>query len=125
MVVRIRFQQGRPRQHTPGKNRHVAAAVGALLTPAALMAYVLGFWRLAADMGVAGEFGITGLFSHWQVWMLTGALLQGVSRGLSRYGRGGDLPAARTLMFRLFPARDFSEPELRVRPQKISTRLTH
>jgi hypothetical protein len=117
MVVRIRFQRGRPLQRTPGKNRHVADAIGALLTPAALMAYVLGFWRLASDMGVAGEFGINGLFSHWQVWMLTGVLLQGVSRGLLRYGRGGDLPAPRTLMFRLFPVRH--------RVQKISTRSTH
>jgi hypothetical protein len=110
MVVRIRFQRGRPLQRVSGKNRHVAGAVGALLTPAALMAYVLGFWRLGSDMGVAGEFGIRGLFSHWQVWMLTGVLLQAVSRGLSRYGRGGDLPAPRTLMFRLFPARDRAEP---------------
>jgi hypothetical protein len=120
MTLRIRFQQGRPFQRTPGKNRHVAAAVGALLTPAALMAYVLGFWRLAADMGIAGEFGITGLFSHWQVWMLTGVLLQGLSRGLSRYGRGGDLPAPRMLMFRLFPARD--QEDQRIRVQKIPIR---
>jgi hypothetical protein len=106
MVVRIRLQRGRPRLRKPGKNRHVAFAFGALLTPAALMAYVLGFWRLASDIGAAGEFGITGVFSHWQIWMVLGALLQVAAYVLNRYGRGGDLKVPRFLMFRMMTERE-------------------
>lgn len=104
MVVRIKLPQGRPLSRKPGKNRRVAFAIGALLTPAALMAWVLGFWRLAADIGVAGEFGITGVLSHWQIWMILGALLQGAGAVLNRYGRGGELHGPRVLMFHVFPA---------------------
>jgi hypothetical protein len=104
MVIRIRLQRGRPRSNQPGKNRHVAFAFGALLTPAALMAYVLGFWRLASDIGAAGEFGITGVFSHWQIWILLGVLLQGAGYILNRYGRGGNLRVPRILSFHTFPA---------------------
>ena len=89
MVVRIKFPLGKPRSRKSGKNRHVAFALGALLMPAALMAWVLGFWRLASDIGVAGEFGITGFLSHWQVWMILGAVLQTAGYVLNRYGRGG------------------------------------
>lgn len=113
MVVRIKLPRGRPLLHRSGKNRHIAFAIGALLVPAALMAWVLGFWRLAADMGVAGEFGITGVWSHWQIWMVLGAFLQGASHILNRYGRGGDLKKPREFMFFLFPGarRTSSETE--------------
>jgi hypothetical protein len=87
MVVRIRFGRGRPVLPTKGKNRRVALALSALMTPAAVMASVLGLWRLTADMKLTGEFGIaTGLFSHWQVWMVFAALLQGGAWILNRYG---------------------------------------
>jgi hypothetical protein len=109
MVVRIKLPRGRPLLRRSGKNRHIAFAVGALLTPAALMAWVLGFWRLAADIGVAGEFGITGVWSHWQIWMVSAAFLQGVSHILNRYGRGGDLKKPREIMFHLFPAARYEE----------------
>jgi hypothetical protein len=69
----------------------ILAAFGALLTPAAVMASVLGLWRLAADMKWTGEFGIsTGLFSHWQVWFGSAAILQWVAWTLNRYGRDHD-----------------------------------
>ena len=58
MVVRIRLRKGPPVTRKRGKNRHLALACGALLIPASLMAYVLGFWRLASDMGMAREFAI-------------------------------------------------------------------
>src|SRR5690349_22883976 len=91
MLVRIRFDRGRPVQQGKGKNRKLALAMGALLTPAAVMASVLGLWRLAADMKWTGEFGISsGLFSHWQVWMASAALLQSVAWALNRYGRDHD-----------------------------------
>jgi hypothetical protein len=55
------------------------------------MAYSLGFWRLASDMGLAGQFGITGAFSHWQLWIGLGVILNASSISLNRYARGGDL----------------------------------
>jgi hypothetical protein len=55
------------------------------------MAYSLGFWRLASDMGLAGQFGITGVFSHWQLWIGLGVILNAAAISLNRYARGGDL----------------------------------
>src|SRR5258705_10241454 len=76
MVVRTRLARGRPIERGKRKNQRLALAFGALLTPAAVMASVLGLWRLAADMKWTGEFGISsGLFSHWQVWLASAALL--------------------------------------------------
>jgi hypothetical protein len=103
MIVRIRLPQGRPIEPKPGKNRHIAQACGALLIPAALMAYVLGFWRLASDLGMAGEFGITGMFSHWQVWIAVAVAMQLAASALNRYGRGDGFHLPRVLMFRMFP----------------------
>jgi hypothetical protein len=122
MIVRIRLKQGRPVRRKRGKNRHLALAFGALLVPAALMAYVLGFWRLASDMQLAGEFGITGLFSHWQIWIGLGFLLHVTASALNRYGRGGDFEVPRLLSFRLFPAvRLTKEPDPVVRGRKVGT----
>ena len=95
MKVRIRFARGARVGRKRRKNRRLALAVGALLTPATVMAVVLAFWRLAADLNWTNTFAISsGLFSHWQVWMLTAALLHFCSRALNRYGKGGDAPAA-------------------------------
>jgi len=91
MIVRIRFPEGRPRQPRRGTNRDLSAALGALLVPASLMAYSLGFWRLASDMGMAGQFGITGAFSHWQLWIGLGVVLHAGAISLNRHARGGDL----------------------------------
>jgi hypothetical protein len=98
MIVRIQLGQGQAPRNAPGKNRHVALACAALLIPAALMAYVLGFWRLASDIGVAREFAIGGLFSHWQVWICTAALLHLGATVLNRYGHGGRFHLPRFLM---------------------------
>src|SRR5438105_5225120 len=91
MIVKIQFPRGRRLQHRRGTNRAVSAAFGALLVPASLMAYSLGFWRLASDMGLAGQFDITGTFSHWQLWIGLGVILNGSAISLNRYSRGGDL----------------------------------
>ena len=91
MVIRIRFGKGSKVGKHRGKNRRLASAAGAMLMPAALMAWVLGVWRIAADLNWANRFAIpSGLFSHWQVWLAAAVLLQLCSRALSRYGRGGD-----------------------------------
>jgi hypothetical protein len=103
MIARIRLKQGGPVTRKRGKNRHLALAVGALLVPGSLMAYVLGFWRLASDMQLAGAFGITGLFSHWQIWIAMGFVLHVTASALNRYGRGGDFEMPKVLSFRLFP----------------------
>ena len=78
----------------------MAHAFGALLVPAALMAYVMGLWRVASDMSVASPFPMTGLFSHWQVWIVVGVMLHLASSSFSRYGRGGDFRMPRFLSFR-------------------------
>ena len=98
-MVRIKLSQGPPIQRKTGKNRQVASAIGTLLMPAVLMAYVLGIWRLASDLGMAGEFAISGIFSHWQVWIALAALMHIASASLNRYGRGGSLKGPRLLHF--------------------------
>jgi len=95
MKVRFRFREGRRVTRRRGKNRRLAAAVGALLIPIALMAYVLSLWRLASDLGMAGEFPISGLFSHWQVWLGVAFGLSFAASALNRYGRGGELEESR------------------------------
>jgi len=111
MIVRIRFPQGRPRQARRGKNRELSAAFGALLVPASLMAYSLGFWRLAFDMGLAGQFDITGAFSHWQLWIGLGVILHAGAISLNRYARGGDLEMPQVLA--ALPGRRGPDPERR------------
>src|SRR5579863_2348312 len=88
MVVRIRLSSGTRVQHKRRKNQHVALALASLLTPAAVMACVLVFWRLGADLNATGQFPIAnGLFSHWQVWLTLGASLQFFATALNRYGK--------------------------------------
>ena len=95
MVVRIRFSSGRRVERKGRKNQRVALAFSALLTPAALMATALGLWRVAADLNWTGAFAISsGFFSHWQVWIAGGGLLQLASHLLNRYGRAAPAVAS-------------------------------
>ena len=65
----------------------MALAIGALLTPLALVAFTLSFWGFAVEFRWAGSFFITvGLFSHWQVWLLASGVCLLLSRLLSSYG---------------------------------------
>ncbi len=87
MVVKIRLGAGPKVRQKQRKNQHLALALAALLTPAAVMAIVLAFWRLAADLKATGAFPISdGLFSHWQVWLVAAAMLQSSAMVLNRYG---------------------------------------
>jgi hypothetical protein len=87
MRVRIHLASGPKVQKKQGKNRHVAMGAAALLTPLAVMAGVLGLWRICADIGITGEFAITqGVFSHWQVWIALAFVLEGGAFLLNRYG---------------------------------------
>lgn len=88
MVVRLRFGLGRAVSQKPGKNRHLALACAALLAPTSLIAYILGIWRLTSDWGATGQFAITGVFSHWQVWIAAAAVMHLVAYSLNRYGTG-------------------------------------
>jgi hypothetical protein len=59
----------------------------ALLTPAALVALVMGMWRVCADLGWAGAFFIDGgFFSHWQVWIALSIGLKMLSSTLIAWG---------------------------------------
>jgi len=65
--------------------------MSALLTPASFLASVLTLWRIAADLNWTGKFAIaSGVFSHWQVWMVAAVILQLCSRVLARYGKSED-----------------------------------
>ncbi len=87
MKVKIRLAQG-PRVKREGtRNQRLALGTAALLTPFSLMAFVLGVWRLAADINWAKEFAFTeGPLSHWQLWMAVGFVLQVAAVLLNRYG---------------------------------------
>src|SRR3989304_3655586 len=87
MIVRIRFGRGPAVRRGRGKNRRLAWAAGALLTPAAVMAFALAAWRLSTDLGWARQFAFSdGLLSHWQVWLGVAALLEMCAWALNRYG---------------------------------------
>ncbi len=90
MLVRIRLHGGPKVRQTKRKNRHIALASAALLTPAAVMAFVLSMWRLGSDLGFARSFAIrNGILSHWQVWLAISVAIQFVSVLLNRYGNPG------------------------------------
>ena len=89
MQLRIRLGQGPQLKQKRNASRRVALALSALLTPAALMAFALAFWRFGADMNWTGRFAISeGLFSHWQVWGAVGTAIEVCAVALNRYGRG-------------------------------------
>jgi hypothetical protein len=65
--------------------QELAPLLAAFLSPASVVALVLAFWRLGADLGWTGQFAIsTGLFSHWQVWMALAVGLQTWAAHLSK-----------------------------------------
>lgn len=87
MVVRIRFGIGSRVRRTGTKNQRVALAFASLLVPAVLGAWVLALWRLGSDLRFTSDFAITtGLFSHWQVWLVIAAGLHALVIALDRYG---------------------------------------
>lgn len=94
MVVRIRFAKSVKLGQKRQKNKRLALILAALLPPSALAAGLLALWRIAADLNWTNSFAIsTGIFSHWQVWLLAAVALQVCARALNRYGKSGD-PAA-------------------------------
>ena len=87
MLVRIRLKQGPTVQRKQGKNRRIAAALSAFLTPAALMCLVLALWKLGSDLEVTGQFAFAeGVLSRWQLWGSAAIGLQAGAWILNRYG---------------------------------------
>jgi hypothetical protein len=83
MVVRIRLNRYNARG---SELRNTALAVAALLTPSALIAFTISFWSIAADFRWTGNFFVSnGPFSHWQVWIVTAALLALLARLLQHF----------------------------------------
>ena len=72
---------------TQGSARQLANVLVALLTPAAVLALVMGLWRVGTDLGWADAFLITGgFFSHWQVWIALSIGLKMLSSTLIAWG---------------------------------------
>ena len=98
MTVRIKLNLGSKTSEGSGKNRNAALAIAALVTPATLLAFVLAFWRVSADLGITSAFPITeGLLSHWQVWLAIAVCAQFFTSTLNRYGRDGTFRISRPL----------------------------
>jgi hypothetical protein len=88
MVVRIRIAVGPRLNPNRSAEARLALAVSSLLTPAAVLSWVVALWRVLADAKVTEQFAIErGIFSHWQVWLAFGILLQTLSTMLDRHGR--------------------------------------
>jgi hypothetical protein len=68
-------------RQTVATSAQAADVLVALVTPSAVIALVMGLWRLTADLAWTDTFPIsTGFFSHWQVWI---ALAIGLKFGAS------------------------------------------
>src|SRR5687767_3070588 len=77
MVIKIRLSYGLTMRKTAAANRQAVLVMSSLMTPLAVMAWALAFWRIAADLRWAGEFAIpNGIFSHWQVWIAVAIAVQ-------------------------------------------------
>lgn len=64
-------------------DRQLPNILVALLTPAALVAFAMGLWRVSADLDWAGAFPIaSGFFSHGQVWIALSVALKMLSSAL-------------------------------------------
>jgi hypothetical protein len=84
MTLRLRFPQGKLVRRHRSQGRELAAVAASLITPTCVMAYVLAFWRLAADMGLAGDSGLQGPLAHWQIWIILAVGLQVTQRILNK-----------------------------------------
>jgi hypothetical protein len=68
-------------KRTVETSAQAADVLVALVTPSAVIALVMGLWRLTADLGWTETFPISaGFFSHWHVWI---ALAIGLKFGAS------------------------------------------
>ena len=65
--------------------RDVLQIMPILLSPVALIAAIMAFWRYGADAGWTDSFIVSdGLLSHWQVWLGIAAGVQWSALRLTR-----------------------------------------
>src|SRR5436309_1042900 len=85
MLIRIRWRRSSVRSR-----QEMALALAALLTPAALVAFTICFWSFAAELQWTNGFFVnSGLFSHWQVWLILAAGQLACARLLISYSQSG------------------------------------
>ena len=83
MLVRIRLHRRAGREDP---QQRLALGLAALLTPSALIAFTISFWSIAAHLHWTTDFFVSsGLFSHWQAWLIAAAALFFAARVLNRY----------------------------------------
>jgi hypothetical protein len=84
MVVRIRYHTRDGRAKGPRHN--LALGLAALLAPSALIAFIMSFWGIAAQLHWTTNFVVSsGPFSHWQAWLIAASALLFAARVLNRY----------------------------------------
>lgn len=85
MGVGVQLKQWSTEQFKVNISPDFAVVLSTFLRPVALSAVVFAVWRLTSDMNWTKQFPISnGLFSHWQVWLAVGALLQVAATTLAR-----------------------------------------
>ena len=90
MEIRIRIRWTKPGETYRRRRQLIALALASLLAPAALASFTMAFWRIAAAMRWTSAFVVSsGLFSHWQVWLVTAGILVLLAFALNRYGSDG------------------------------------
>ena len=89
MVVRIRFRRGPRIERRKGKNSRLAWVAAGFLTLGSVSCLILALWRLGVDFGWAADFVFpdSSFLSHWQIWLLSAALIQVAAWKLNRYGK--------------------------------------
>jgi len=66
LVVRVQLHW----QKLVAYSAEAADVLIALIAPSAVLALIVGLWRLSEDLGWTGAFPVSqGFFSHWQVWI--------------------------------------------------------
>jgi hypothetical protein len=91
MLLKIRFATKPPPRKQARGDIRFARVLAVLLSPAAMMAWILAIWQLVAQTGWVAAFPIeTGLFSRWQIWIVLAFALQLLGWLLTRYTRDGE-----------------------------------
>ena len=88
MLVRIQWKRKSSRTR-PAEASPASLLLASFAAPCALVAFTMAFWRIAADLHWTGAFLIAnGVFSHWQTWLASAAILFLIIALLDRYGQG-------------------------------------
>ena len=86
MVVRVKCQYASALEKFRHAHRQATLTAALVLNTLGVGAYVLGVWRLLSDLRLTGEFAISrGLFSHCQVCLSLGVILNAAGVSLNRY----------------------------------------